>query len=85
MEISPNIVEVLMSKELDSLQKDVDQIKQQVRDISNKIDLMLEILNSFSLMVLEDEEESDDEDIYDSNDTWVPDEDSWENTDDEEY
>jgi hypothetical protein len=75
-----------MSKELDSLQKDVDQIKQQVRDISNKIDLMLEILNSFSLMVLEDEEEeSDDEDIYDSNDTWVPDEDSWENTDDEEY
>jgi len=75
-----------MSKELDSLQKDVDQIKQQVRDISNKIDLMLEILNSFSLMVLEDEEEeSDDEDIYDSNDTWVPDEDSWENTEDEEY
>jgi hypothetical protein len=67
--------------------KDILEIKKQIKDISFKVDLMLEILNNFTIMLAEEE----DEDSYDSDQTWVPeeyedednDEDNWGNSQDE--
>lgn len=72
-----------MSKETDqsNLIKEVNDIKKQVNDISYKVDLMLEILNNFTIMLSEEE---DDEESYDSDETWVPKEDDfWEDDNDE--
>ena len=72
-----------MSKETDqsNLIKEINEIKKEVNDISYKVDLMLEILNSFTIMLAEDEE---DEENYDNDETWVPKEDDfWEDDNDE--
>jgi len=74
-----------MSKETDQsdLIKEINEIKKEVNDISYKVDLILEILNSFTIMLAEEDEVEDD---YDSDESWVPkEEEFWEddNTDDE--
>ena len=66
-----------MSKETDqsNLIKEINEIKKEVNDISYKVDLMLEILNNFTIMLSEEEEVDD----YDSDESWVPKEDDfWE-------
>ena len=68
-----------MSKETDqsNLIKEINEIKKEVNDISYKVDLMLEILNNFTIMLSEEEEEEVDD--YDSDESWVPKEDDfWE-------
>jgi hypothetical protein len=71
----------ILKKDQDKLLKDINEIKKEVRDISYKVDVMLEILNSFTIM-LEEEEEFDED--YDTDQTWVPDEDDeWSNKEDE--
>lgn len=63
---------------------EINGIKRQVNDISYKVDLMLEILNNFTIMLAEEEEEEDEEN-YDDEETWVPKEDDfWENDNDDE-
>lgn len=72
-----------LKKDQDKLLKDISDIKKEVRDIGFKIDVMLEILNSFTIM-LEEEEEEDNYNDYDTDETWVPDEDDeWNNKEDE--
>lgn len=77
-----------MSKETDqsNLIQEINEIKKEVKDISYKVDLMLEILNSFTIMLSEEEAEYDEEnEDYDSDETWVPKEDDfWENDNDDE-
>jgi seryl-tRNA synthetase len=69
-----------LKKDQDKLLKDINEIKKEVRDISYKVDIMLEILNSFTIML--DEEELDED--YDTDQTWVPDEDDeWNNKEDD--
>lgn len=73
----------VINKNQDKIIKDIIDIKKQIKDINYKVDLMLEILNNFTVMLTEEEEE-DCEDYsspYDSDQTWVP-EDSDENLDD---
>jgi hypothetical protein len=71
----------MLKKDQDKLLKDISEIKKEVRDISYKVDVMLEILNSFTIMLEEDEELDED---YDTDQTWVPDEDDeWNNKEDE--
>jgi hypothetical protein len=66
-----------LEKDHDKIIKEISDVKKQVKDISFKVDMMLEILNNFTIMLAEDEEEL--EDTYDSDETWVPkDEDFWE-------
>ena len=66
-----------LEKDHDKILKEISDVKKQVKDISFKVDMMLEILNNFTLMLAEDEEDL--EDNYDSDETWVPkDEDFWE-------
>lgn len=62
---------------------EINDIKKQVNDISYKVDLMLEILNSFTIMLAEDDEDLEENyDIDDNDESWVPKEDDfWENDD----
>lgn len=63
------------------LAEDIAAVKRQIKDIDNKIDLILEILNNFTLMVLSDEE--DDESL---NDEWVPEQnENWNPYEDEDF
>jgi regulator of replication initiation timing len=71
-----------LEKDHDKILKEISDVKKQVKDISFKVDMMLEILNNFTIMLAEDEENL--EDNYDSDETWVPkDEDFWEDDSDE--
>ena len=87
-EISKDISD--LNKNQDKILKDIADIRKQVKDIDNKIDLILEILNNFTLMVLDEneidqDEEEDTDSIYDTDSTWVPDEDDfWKNETNEE-
>jgi septal ring factor EnvC (AmiA/AmiB activator) len=80
------------SKEQDKIIKDIRDLKKDVYDIGQKIDIILEILNSFTVMLME-EEEGDFDERFNSNDQayedgdeeedkyWLKDEkDFWENT-----
>ena len=60
-----------MSKETDqsSLIKEINEIKKEVSDISYKVDLMLEILNNFTIMLAE---ENEDEESQEYNSEWMP-------------
>ena len=70
-------------RDQDKILKDITEIKKQIRDISFKVDTMLEILNSFTIMLAEDDEDLEENyDIDDTDQTWVPNEDDWK--DDEE-
>lgn len=81
--IHKNIVS--LDKDHQKLSKDITNIKQQITDINQKIDIILEIMNNFTIMLAEEDEDQDDiEDRYDfdSGETWVPKEDDfWENDD----
>lgn len=69
-------------KNQDKLIKDIGDIKKEVRDIAFKVDTMLDILNSFTIMLAEDDEDL--EDNYDIDESWVPDEDDeWNNKEDD--
>jgi hypothetical protein len=78
----------VLNKDALLIKKDTDFIKKELKGLSNKVDLILEILNNLTIMVL-DEHEIDDEDdedneynIYDSDDSWVPEESTDEYEDD---
>jgi hypothetical protein len=70
-----------MSKDQEKMRKDILEIKKEVKDIAFKVDTMLEILNSFTIMLAEDDEDLEENyDIDDSDETWVPEEDEfWKN------
>lgn len=81
--INKNIVSI--DKNYQKLSKDITNIKQQITNINQKIDIILEIMNNFSIMLAEDEDQDDIEDRYDfdSGETWVPsEEDFWQDDDD---
>lgn len=66
------------------LAKEISQIKNTIKDIEIKVDAALEILNTFTVMLAEDDEDLEDNYDFDSDQTWVPnEEDFWENDDDE--
>ena len=67
-----------LEKDHDKIIKEITDLKKQVKDISFKVDMMLEILNNFTIMLSEEDED------YDSDETWVPKEDDfWEDDNDE--
>lgn len=71
------------SQEISGLRKEIDNIKQELKIINNKLDLILEMLNSFTLMVLEEQEDEDEDDPYDTE--WVPEqEEDWNDYDEDE-
>lgn len=73
-----------LAKNQDKILKDISEIKKEVKDIAFKVDTMLEILNSFTIMLAEDDEDLEENyGIDDADESWVPKED-WENENDED-
>jgi len=74
-----------LEKDHDKIIKEISDVKKQVKDISIKVDMMLEILNNFTIMLAEDDEDLEDNyDLDDSDESWVPkEEDFWEDDNDE--
>ena len=75
-----------ISKDQDKMMKDIIEIKKEVKDIAFKVDTMLEILNSFTIMLAEDDEDLEENyDIEDTDESWAAkEEDFWEDDNDDE-
>ena len=56
----------------ESVQQDLDFIKNEIESINSKIDLILDTLNSFTIMLAEDDDEEI-EDMYGTEDSWADD------------
>lgn len=68
-----------LEKDHDKIIKEIGDLKKQIKDLSFKVDMMLEILNNFTIMLSEDDTDLDDNyEIEDSDESWVPkDDDFW--------
>lgn len=73
------------NKDLIDLKKTLKNIDDRLSGLEEKIDIMLDILNSLTLMVFEEEEDDEDNDQedFDSNEGWLPENDQWNNYEDE--
>ena len=66
----------------DDIIEDINFIKNELESLNLKVDSVLDMLNNFTLMLIE---ETEDDDIYDSDDSWVPDQaEDWNSYDDED-
>jgi uncharacterized Zn finger protein len=75
-----------IGKDNEKIVKELADVKKQVKDIGTKVDIMLEILNSFTIMLAEDDEDLEENYDFDNDndETWVPKEDDfWEDDNDE--
>ena len=73
-----------LEKDHEKILKEISDVKKQVKDISFKVDMMLEILNNFTIMLAEDDEDLEDNYEFDneSEENWASKEDDfWENDD----
>ena len=75
---------VAIYKQNTELSKEISNLKKEVASMAFKIDTMLEILNNFTIMLAEDDEDLDENyDIDDADESWVPkEEEFWEDEDD---
>jgi hypothetical protein len=75
-----------LEKDHDKILKEISEVKKQVKDISFKVDMMLEILNNFTIMLAEEDEEGLEEEDYgvEGDEHWASKEDDfWEDDSDE--
>lgn len=73
-----------MSKDIDRIAKDIEELKLEIKSINDKIDIILEIMNNLSIMVSEEDEDIEDYDDYDTEHSWLPEEeDEWNSHQDE--
>jgi hypothetical protein len=61
----------------DNFKDDLSFIKNELESLNIKVDMVLDMLNNFTIMLAE----AEDDDIYDTEDSWVPND---EDEDDEE-
>ncbi len=63
----------------EEIKKDISNLKEEVANISAKVDQVLQMLSDFTIMLMEDPEKEEEEE-YDYEDSWLPKEDDfWEN------
>jgi len=70
-----------LEKDHEKIIKEINDVKKQVKDISFKVDMMLEILNNFTIMLAEDDEDLEENYDFDneSDESWASKEDDfWE-------
>jgi len=74
-----------IDKNQEKILSEIKDLKKEVKNIGFKVDMMLEILNNFTIMLAEDDEDLEDNyDLEDSDESWVPKEDDfWEDDNDE--
>jgi hypothetical protein len=71
---------------IDNFKTDIFNLQEHLRRIDEKVDEIIDILGNLSVIFAEDDEEDEYRNIYDTDQSWLPEEDSdWENMDDEEY
>lgn len=69
----------ILHKNMNNIYKDIANIKKELTGIDNKIDLILEILNNLTIMVLQEEEEEE------YNNEWTPEQDEeWNSYEDDQ-
>ena len=74
-----------MADKNDELYTELQEVKQEVNNISAKVDQILQMLSDFTIMLLDDSDEDEseldsDEEGYGYEDSWLPKEDDfWEN------
>jgi flagellar capping protein FliD len=77
-----------LSKEINSLDRDIQGLKKDVKSLSDKLDDVLEILNTLTIFIEDAEsilDEDDAEEEYQSNEGWLPEVNNWEeNRDDDD-
>jgi len=76
------------SKEMNLLDKDIQNLRKEVKGLSAKLDEILEILNTLTIFIEDAEsiiDEEDHDEDYQSNEGWLPEVNNWEeNYDDNE-
>jgi hypothetical protein len=65
----------------DNIKEDLVFIKNELESLDMKIDMILDMLNNFTMMLVEENDEADD---YDSDDSWVPEQDDYWNEHEDE-
>lgn len=69
-----------MADSNEELKAEIADLKEEVINISAKVDQVLQMLNDFTIMLMEDPEDEEDNEEYDYEDSWLPKEDDfWEN------
>lgn len=65
----------------EEIKEEISSLKEEVANISAKVDQVLQMLSDFTIMLMEDpEDEEDNEEEYGYEDSWLPKEDDfWEN------
>ena len=63
------------------IKEEIHSLKEEITNISAKVDQILQMLSDFTIMLMEDpEEEEEEEEEYGYEDSWLPKEDDfWEN------
>ena len=62
------------------IKEEISGLKEEVANISAKVDQVLQMLSDFTIMLMEDPEEEEEEEEYGYEDSWLPKEDDfWEN------
>jgi prefoldin subunit 5 len=83
-----NRIDDKFSKEISLLDKDIQNLRKEVKGLSSKLDEILEILNTLTIFIEDAEsilDEDDGEEEYQSNEGWLPEVNNWEeNRDDDE-
>lgn len=64
-----------LGQDISGIKKDIASLKKHIEDINSKVDELIDIMSNLTIMFVDEEE--DDEDIYDTDQTWVPEEDDW--------
>jgi hypothetical protein len=73
-----------MLNNFDELVSDIASIKKDIKDIAVKVDILLEIMDSFTAMLSESDDDDNETEDYDLDESWVPKEDEfWEDDADE--
>jgi len=68
-----------MADQYDELYSELQEVKDEIQNISAKVDQVLQMLSDFTIMLMEDPEEETEEE-YGYEDSWMPKEDDfWEN------
>ena len=67
----------------EDIREDLIFIKNELESLNIKVDSVLDMLNNFTLMLIE-ETEDEDIDSYDTDDSWVPEQDEyWDDSEDD--
>ena len=68
-----------LEQDVSGIKKDIASLKKNIEEIDAKVDELIDIMGNLTIMFIDEEEleDEDNEDIYDTDQTWVPEEDDW--------